>query len=98
MPCDDARFAELPAEENDLVAGVVGEIDQAEVDVLEDASHGFDLGGGVGHVSRERPQLGIAGNNLAHGRVHDGGIGDRQFVDAFAQRGRLHLELAHQDF
>src|SRR5271157_3452158 len=64
MPRDDARLAELPAEEDDVVARIVRKIYQAEVDILEDASEGLDLRRGGSHVGRERSLLRITLDDL----------------------------------
>src|SRR5260221_4667261 len=98
MPCDDARLTELPAQENDVVARIVRKIDQAEVDILEDASEGLYLLSRLGHVGRERPQLWVTAHNLAHRGMQNRGIVNRQLVDSRAQRRRLHLKLTHQNF
>ena len=65
MPCKNSRLAELPAQKHHFaILGLIGEIDQAEVDILEEASHRFDCLGAFGEPCRRLTKLWITLEHL----------------------------------
>jgi hypothetical protein len=98
MPCHDLRFTELPTEEDDLVAALGGEIDEALVNILEEATQGFDPTGDFGHPGGERAQFRVAFDYLRQTHRIDSLIGADEFLDALAQGAGLELQVTNQHF
>src|SRR5579863_2646704 len=98
MPCDDAILAELPAEEDDVVVfDFPGKIDEALIDILEEAAERFDLVGEFGHTGGGFAQLRMAFDDLGELEVFDGGINLEDRGDSGAQFAGAHLEVAHKE-
>src|ERR1700680_2682361 len=79
MPRHDLRFTELPTEKDHLIATLGGKIDQALVDILEEAAQGFDAARDFGHPRRDRAQFRVAFDYLRQTHRIDTFIGADEF-------------------
>ena len=98
MPCDHARLAELPAQENHVATDFAGEIDQTLVDILEEATERFDLAGDFAHPCGDRAQFGVEFDNFRQAHRINVLVGANQLPDAFPQCAGLNLQVTNEDF
>ncbi len=98
MPRDYLALSRLPAKEDDSAVDLERKIDEAQVNILEQASEAPDLGRHLGDARGFGPQLGVAIDHGAQGKRADIGVRAGELADSRAQRIGMILQRAHQDF
>ena len=98
MPRDHARLAELPAQEDHVVADFAGKIHQTLVDILEEATQRFDLASDFAHPCGDRTQFRVEFDNFGQAHRINVLIGANQLLDAFPQSADLNLQVTNERF
>jgi len=98
MPGEDSLFAILPAQENYVVVHLGGEVDEAEVDILEEATELLDFADDFGHPRGSAFEFGMQFDDFLKAHRIDFGVGRGELLDALAQVAGAVLQAANQHF
>ena len=97
VPGDHALLAELPAQEDHLVAVVERKIDQSLINILEEASELLDLLDRLRHPGARLVEVGMQLDNFGQRMIEQIRILGRKLIDARADEIRHQLQVAHDD-
>jgi hypothetical protein len=98
MPREDLLFAVLPAEEDDVVFHLGGEVDEAQIDIFKEAAEFFDFADDLGHTRGGVTEFGMQFDYLLKTHRINLLIVLGEFLNALAETAGIVLQVADQNF
>jgi len=94
MPSEDLVLAVLPAEEDDVVTNLTGEIDESQINILEETAELFDFAYDFRHLRRCALELGMQFDDFLKAHRIDFIVSLSEFGNTAAEAASVGLKLA----